>query len=291
MTLAGIAALPLCLRLLGGLPDRGYTLARAAGLLLVGFVFWLLASLGFLRNTTDSMALAWLIVLIVALVAYFGAGRERIDLRAWWRENNRVVIVGEIMFIVLLFAWAIYRAYQNNLSGTEKPMELAFLSATMRSTIFPPADPWLSGYAISYYYFGYVIMAMLSIAERHFQHRWLQHDDGAAVRPDRTERVRRGLQSGALTCCERGHRLTNPGAAARCLVGLLGMVFVILMGNFSTLLVEIPYETQTASPEYLQFWDMNERTTPLQGEGSGDFDAVGQLVVVSRLACAQRLRI
>ena len=162
VTVAGVAALPLCLRLLGGLPDRGYTLARAAGLLLVGFVFWLLASLGFLRNTTDSMVLAWLIVLIVALAAYFGAGRERIDLRAWWRENNRVVIVGEIIFIVLLFAWAIFRAYQNNLSGTEKPMELAFLSASMRSTIFPPADPWLSGYAISYYYFGYVIMAMLS---------------------------------------------------------------------------------------------------------------------------------
>jgi hypothetical protein len=57
VTLAGLAALPLCLRLLGGLPDRGYTLARAVGLLLVGFVFWLLASLGFLSNTPESMIL------------------------------------------------------------------------------------------------------------------------------------------------------------------------------------------------------------------------------------------
>ena len=31
---------PLLYRILGGLPDRGYTLARAAGLMLVGFVFW-----------------------------------------------------------------------------------------------------------------------------------------------------------------------------------------------------------------------------------------------------------
>ena len=94
---------------------------------------------------------------------YFGGGRERIDLRAWWRENYRVVIVGEILFFVLLFGWSIVRAYQNNLLGTEKAMELAFLSSTMRSPTFPPADPWLSGYAISYYYFGYVIMAMLSL--------------------------------------------------------------------------------------------------------------------------------
>ncbi len=33
VTLAGAAVLPLCTRLLGALPDRGYTLARAVGLL------------------------------------------------------------------------------------------------------------------------------------------------------------------------------------------------------------------------------------------------------------------
>mgnify|MGYP001179610062 CR=1 FL=1 len=34
-TLAGVAVLPLCLRFLSGLPDRGYTLARPAGMLIV----------------------------------------------------------------------------------------------------------------------------------------------------------------------------------------------------------------------------------------------------------------
>ncbi len=265
VTAAGIAALPLCLRLLGGLPDRGYTLARAAGLLLVGFVFWLLASLGFLSNTTDSMVLAWVIVLIVALAAYFGAGREKIDLRAWWRENNRVVVVGEILFIVLLFAWAIFRAYQNNLSGTEKPMELAFLSATMRSTIFPPADPWLSGYAISYYYFGYVIMAMLSSLS----------GISSTVGFNMTTALLFALTGlGAfgvvynLVRSRSAKEETGPTLHRRSalLVGLLGMVFVILLGNFSTLFVEYPYESQTASADYLQFWGMNERTEPLQAE-------------------------
>ena len=42
-------------------------------------------------------------------------------------------------------------------------MELAFMSAVQRSEVFPPNDPWLSGYAISYYYFGYVQSAMLSM--------------------------------------------------------------------------------------------------------------------------------
>jgi YYY domain-containing protein len=41
-------------------------------------------------------------------------------------------------------------------------MELAFINAILRSPTFPPRDPWLSGYAISYYYFGYVLTAMLA---------------------------------------------------------------------------------------------------------------------------------
>jgi uncharacterized membrane protein len=41
-------------------------------------------------------------------------------------------------------------------------MELAFVNAILNSPTFPPHDPWLSGYAISYYYFGYVLVAMLA---------------------------------------------------------------------------------------------------------------------------------
>jgi len=40
-------------------------------------------------------------------------------------------------------------------------MELAFINSILKSPGFPPQDPWLSGFAISYYYFGYVIIAML----------------------------------------------------------------------------------------------------------------------------------
>jgi uncharacterized membrane protein len=47
-------------------------------------------------------------------------------------------------------------------AGGEKWMETAFLRAILRSPTFPPHDPWLSGFAISYYYFGYVIIAMVT---------------------------------------------------------------------------------------------------------------------------------
>jgi YYY domain-containing protein len=41
-------------------------------------------------------------------------------------------------------------------------MELAFINAILGSETLPPNDPWLSGYAISYYYFGFILVAMLA---------------------------------------------------------------------------------------------------------------------------------
>ncbi len=54
------------------------------------------------------------------------------------------------------------RASNPELTSAEKPMELMFINAILRSPTFPPNDAWFSGYAISYYYFGYVMTAMLA---------------------------------------------------------------------------------------------------------------------------------
>ena len=43
VTMAAVAVFPLCVRLFGALPDKGYTLSRAVGMLLVAFIYWLMA--------------------------------------------------------------------------------------------------------------------------------------------------------------------------------------------------------------------------------------------------------
>jgi len=155
----GLLALPITLRLLRFLPDRGFGFARQVGLLLTGYLFWLLVSLGVLQNTRSCI---FFCLLLVGGLSAFLWGREGKMMLMALRERKRIVIITEVLFFVSLGGFALFRAYNPDIAGTEKPMEFGFLNAILRSRTFPPRDPWLSGYAISYYYFGYVIMAMLT---------------------------------------------------------------------------------------------------------------------------------
>jgi YYY domain-containing protein len=168
--LVGFLALPLTYRVFKGLPDRGYAFARPLGLLLAGYIFWMAGSLGILRNDLGGVLAALFVLACLSLYV----GRRELGLVArrpddgptlwqFLREHATLVVLVELLFFLVLGLWALYRAYSPDIAtaGGEKFMEYAFINATRRTPGLPPADPWLSGYAISYYYFGYLIMSML----------------------------------------------------------------------------------------------------------------------------------
>jgi YYY domain-containing protein len=152
-------AFPLAYRLFHALPDRGYALSRTLGLLIWGYVFWLFASFGIAQNDVGGILLALALLAVLSAWAFVD---QRTMLFEFIRANRAVVITTEILFLLAFAFMAFVRSANPELASTEKPMELAFISAIMHSPSFPPQDPWLSGYAISYYYFGYVMTAMLA---------------------------------------------------------------------------------------------------------------------------------
>lgn len=174
LSLLGLLTFPLAWRLLPALADRGYSFSRALGLLLWAFLLWLMTSFGLTRNNGAGILLALFIVagLSVWAIRTIVNGRwtenEKIPVNGlspiveWLKSNRALVITVEILFFVAFAFMAFARANNPENIGTEKPMELAFINAILRSPTFPPHDPWLSGYAISYYYFGYVMAAMLA---------------------------------------------------------------------------------------------------------------------------------
>lgn len=191
--LFALVALPLAWRLFGALPSRGYALAKPLGLLLVTYVLWMGGSLGLLRNSVGGVLASLALVAAVS----FWLGRDglrraapapertgvsddeaaasasdhvsrvtfhELPLLATLRANWRLVLLTEVLFLAAMALWAFVRSYSPEITtaGGEKWMELTFLNGILRSERFPPLDPWLAGFAISYYYFGYVMLAALT---------------------------------------------------------------------------------------------------------------------------------
>jgi uncharacterized membrane protein len=158
-SLLGLSALPLAWRVFGRLPDRGYGSARALGLLASGYLLWLGASAGVLRNDLGGAAGAVILTAVISLaLAYHQLG----EILRWLRSKLAMVLSMEGVFLLAFLIWVFVRANNPEITATEKPMELAYLNAILRSPSFPAHDPWLSGYAISYYYFGYVLLNLLT---------------------------------------------------------------------------------------------------------------------------------
>jgi YYY domain-containing protein len=155
----GLLALPLTTRLLRFLPDRGVGFARPVGLALTTYVFWLLVSLGILHNTASNIVLVLILVGIPSLLI---ARKQGGELLTFLRGERRTLLVTEALFLLSFAAFTLFRAYNPEIAGTEKPMEFAFVNGILNSRSFPPNDPWLSGFSISYYYMGYVMVAMLT---------------------------------------------------------------------------------------------------------------------------------
>ncbi len=167
LQLFGLAALPLVTRVFSRLPDRGYAFAKTAGLLLVSYVLWLGASSGVLINDRGGILFALLLVAAVSAWITLQRGTENLRARisAYWQAHKGQIITAELLFLLAFAGWALVRAYAPDkiiqVYG-EKYMEIAFLNGILNSPHFPPMDPWLSGYAISYYYFGYVMMGLMA---------------------------------------------------------------------------------------------------------------------------------
>ena len=213
----GLLTLPLALALFPSLPDRGYTLAKALGLLLLAYILWLGGSLGLIPFTRPSIML-FLLLLGIASVAIFLRRKERaLD---FFRKHWRYLLVSEAVFAGAYLGAIYLRALNPALNSGEKLGDFGFLSSVLRARSFPPEDFWLAGEPVNYYYFGYVMAGA-----------WLKL---AGVHPAVGYNLALGLFAGLAALGAFGllYNLVgrkSPRAALG--VGLGGVVLVLVIGN------------------------------------------------------------
>ena len=162
VALLGALAFPIVFAIAPGLRDRGYGVSRAAGLLLVSFVIWFAASYRIVPFERWSIAVT---ILGLAIVSGWLAWRQRAALRSFWSDSRRFILIEELVFLGAFALFLFIRLGNPDLwhpvTGGEKPMDFAYLNAVIKSQYFPPYDPWFAGGQITYYYYGFVLIAAL----------------------------------------------------------------------------------------------------------------------------------
>jgi uncharacterized membrane protein len=172
----GLLAAPLAALVFGRLPGAGLGFAKVLGLLLVTWLIWMAASLHIVGYGVP-LIVGVLVLLAVAgvltalrlrsLSGRLEAGGSERRVRRLTRlalplddpVRRRLFWGAEAVFAVCYALGALLASFAPDVWNTEKPMDMAFITAINASSHFPPHDPWMSGETLNYYYLGHMVFA------------------------------------------------------------------------------------------------------------------------------------
>lgn len=141
--------------------DRGFAFSKILTILLLSYSSW---QLGHLSNlyTNKSIIVIFTIIIFASVLFYY---LQKKNIFRFVKENKSLLIFEELLFYIFFIFFVLIRIGNPDLwhpiMGGEKPMDMAFINALVRSSSMPPYDPWLSGNTINYYYFGHLMVATL----------------------------------------------------------------------------------------------------------------------------------
>ncbi|MCU0475023.1 MAG: DUF2298 domain-containing protein [Anaerolineae bacterium] len=160
--LLGMVVWPVLFRAMPALSDRGYGLARYVGMTVIAFIAWALSGSAVLPMWSGGGL--WLITGGLALLSLWVAIGNRAELAHFARTRWRLLLTTELLTVGLFALMLVVRLSNPDLwtvgYGGEKPMNVSMFNGVLRSSVFPPVDPWFAGGYINYYYFGYVIVGV-----------------------------------------------------------------------------------------------------------------------------------
>ncbi len=153
----GLFAYPIARLALPGLKQYSYALGRIVGLALLAWLAWMGGSLG-VPYTRLSIGVAF------GLVVAAGVGlwlKRRDEFKEDWNTNRQFFVMAEIVFLSFFIIDLLIRLGNPDMwhpsKGGERPMDFSYFNAVLKSTSFPPYDPWFAGGYINYYYYGFVL--------------------------------------------------------------------------------------------------------------------------------------
>ncbi len=154
----GLIVYPIVRLALPGLGLYSYPVSRVLGLVLLAWLSWMAGSLG-IPYTRLTIGAAFVLITVAGLSLGW---IRREQLKEEWRVNRRFFLMAEVLFISFFVFDLLIRFGNSDLwhpaKGGERPMDFSYFNAVLKSTSFPPYDPWFAGGYINYYYYGFVLV-------------------------------------------------------------------------------------------------------------------------------------
>lgn len=271
----GALAFPLVFAILPTMADGGYGVSKLVGMLIVAWFAWAVSSLKIPIWSQGG------ILFSLCLLAIVSAFHCRIRFVEFLRDNWKRLAWIELLSVAAFLALIVVRLTNPDLwhpgKGGEKPMDFAYLNGVLRSTTFPPIDPWFSGGFINYYYFGYVLvgaptllLGVVPALAYNFMIPTVFSLTGLgafSVAFNVTSRWRHSIVPQRSTKGSRG-RLGNPWVA-----GVTALLLCISMGNLDTVRVvgnEIAALGGYSKPEGLEQFLISDYETSHNATASAD---------------------
>lgn len=157
----GLITFPLVSRVCGRLQDKGYSISKLLGLVLLTYFTWLLPTIRLAKFGYISILLS--LLLVVALS--FLLGRKQLRIRDL---PIRSMIVTDVVFTIIFAVFSLVLFYKPDIyfAYSEDFTDFAIIQSILRADYFPPGDAWLAGESISYYYGGHLVVALITQLSR-----------------------------------------------------------------------------------------------------------------------------
>lgn len=155
----GILFFPITALIFSNLSDKGYSISKPFGILILGFISWICSSLYIFPMNQVSLSIVLLIITLPSIYIFFANKTKFIS---FFNEHKNIILLTELLWILVFILWLIYRSFDPSINHTEQPMDHGLLTSSIQTTIGVPKDIWLSSHSVNYYYFGYWIMGAIA---------------------------------------------------------------------------------------------------------------------------------
>ena len=159
--LLGVIFMPLTAVVFRPLKDKGWGISKFFGLMVWGYAVWLASSLKLEYSKRNILLILCGFVLLNGLIALINRKKIKSTLKAIRKD----ILWAELVFLCCFLFFLLIRFMNPDLwhpyKGGERPMDFSYFNAILKSSEFPPYDPWFAGGFLNYYYYGIYLSGLM----------------------------------------------------------------------------------------------------------------------------------